>query len=110
MTNTDLLRAAPFGLDQAAIDWVIFTKAQMTLAEKIGQLFVFHSMGQNPDELALLAQLKPAGITRNFSPDIEFEARFLGCRERPASQSHHQPHHGTRGARYWDQLVFHSGD
>ncbi len=77
MTNTDLLRAAPFGLDQAAIDWVISTKAQMTLAEKIGQLFVFHSMGQNPDELALLAQLKPAGITRNFSPDIEFEARFV---------------------------------
>jgi hypothetical protein len=24
-------------------------------------------MGQNPDELAQLAQLKPAGITRNFS-------------------------------------------
>ena len=77
MTNTDLLRKAPFGLDPAAIDWVTSTKAHMTQAEKIGQLFVFHSMGQNPDELALLAQLKPAGITRNFSPDLEFEARFV---------------------------------
>ena len=77
MTNTDLLRKAPFGLDPAAIDWVTSTKAHMTQAEKIGQLFVFHSMGQNPDELAVLAQLKPAGITRNFSPDIEFEARFV---------------------------------
>lgn len=77
MTNTDLLRKAPFGLDQAAIDWVKTTKAQMTQAEKIGQLFVFHSMGQDPDELALLAQLKPAGITRNFSADLGYEAQFI---------------------------------
>ncbi len=77
MTTTDLLRKAPFGLDQAAMDWVVATKAQMTLAEKIGQLFVFHSMGQDPDELARLAQLKPAGITRNFSADVAYEARFI---------------------------------
>ena len=64
MTNTEILRKAPFHLDQTAIDWVTATKAQMTLAEKIGQLFVFHSMGQDLDELAKLAQLKPAGITR----------------------------------------------
>jgi beta-N-acetylhexosaminidase len=49
----------------------------MTLAEKIGQLFVFHSMGQDPDELAKLAQLKPAGITRNFSADLAYEAQFI---------------------------------
>ena len=77
MTTTDLLRKAPFGLDQAAMDWVVATKAQMTLAEKIGQLFVFHSMGQDPDELARLAQLKPAGITRNFSADVAYEAQFI---------------------------------
>jgi beta-N-acetylhexosaminidase len=77
MNNTDLLRKAPFGLDQSAIDWVTATKAQMTLAEKIGQLFVFHSMGQDPDELARLAQLKPAGITRNFSADLAYESHFV---------------------------------
>lgn len=77
MNNTDLLRKAPFGLDQSAIDWVTATKAQMTQAEKIGQLFVFHSMGQDPDELAQLAQLKPAGITRNFSADLAYEAHFI---------------------------------
>ncbi len=77
MTTTDLLRKAPFGLDQAAMEWVVATKAQMTLAEKIGQLFVFHSMGQDPDELARLAQLKPAGITRNFSADVAYEAQFI---------------------------------
>ena len=77
MTNTEILRKAPFHLDQTAIDWVTATKAQMTLAEKIGQLFLFHSMGQDPDELAKLAQLKPAGITRNFSADLAYEARFI---------------------------------
>ncbi len=77
MTNTEILRKAPFHLDQTAIDWVTATKAQMTLAEKIGQLFVFHSMGQDLDELAKLAQLKPAGITRNFSTDLAYEARFI---------------------------------
>jgi len=77
MTSTDLLRKAPFGLTQAAIDWVTATKAQMTLAEKIGQLFVFHSMGQDPQELARLALLKPAGITRNFSADLDYEAQFI---------------------------------
>jgi beta-N-acetylhexosaminidase len=77
MNNTDLLRKPPFGLDQSAIDWVTATKAQMTQAEKIGQLFVFHSMGQDPDELARLAQLKPAGITRNFSADLPYESHFV---------------------------------
>ncbi|MEI6798324.1 MAG: glycoside hydrolase family 3 N-terminal domain-containing protein, partial [Pseudomonadota bacterium] len=77
MDSTDLLRKAPFSLTQAAIDWVKATKAQMTQAEKIGQLFVFHSMGQDPDELARLAQLKPAGITRNFSADLSYEAQFI---------------------------------
>lgn len=77
MTNTEILRIAPFHLDQMAMDWVTDTKAQMTLTEKIGQLFVFHSMGQDPDELAKLAQLKPAGITRNFSTDLAYAAQFI---------------------------------
>ena len=77
MDTTDLLRKAPFNLDQAAIDWVKATKAALTDAEKVGQLFVFHSMGKDPDELARLAKLKPAGITRNFSPDISYEAGFV---------------------------------
>jgi beta-N-acetylhexosaminidase len=75
--TTDLLRKAPFHLDDAAIDWVKRTKAAMTPAEKVGQLFVFHSMGRDPVELERLAQLKPAGITRNFSPDAGFEAGFI---------------------------------
>ncbi len=77
MDSTDLLRKAPFSLDQSGLDWVKATKAAMTPAEKVGQLFVFHSMGKDPGELSRLAALKPAGITRNFSPDLEYEADFI---------------------------------
>ena len=74
---TDLLRAAPFNLDEAQISWVESTKAGLTAAERIGQLFVFHSMGKDPDEVARLACLRPAGITRNFTPDLGYEAQFI---------------------------------
>ena len=83
--STDILRAAPFHLDNAAVDWVRVTKARLTMAEKVGQLFVFHSMGQEPGELARLAALKPAGITRNFSPDLEYEAGFVDSMQAQAS-------------------------
>ncbi len=74
---TDILRQSPFLLDDAAIDWVRTVKAGMTPAQKVGQLFVFHSMGKDPDELTRLAHLQPAGITRNFTPDLEYEAQFV---------------------------------
>ena len=74
---TDLLRASPFNLDAAQISWVKSVKSRLTPAEKIGQLFVFHSMGKDPDEVAWLARLRPAGITRNFTPDLDYEAHFI---------------------------------
>ncbi len=77
MDSTELLRKSPFSLDQAAIDWVMATKAAMTAEERVGQLFVFHSMGKDPSELARLAALKPAGITRTFSADLDHEAAFV---------------------------------
>jgi len=78
----DLLRLAPFHLDDAAISWVRDTKSAMTLDEKVGQLFVFHSMGRDPGELDRLARLKPAGITRNFTADADFEAGFITALQR----------------------------
>ncbi len=74
---TELLRLSPFHLDDAQIAWVRATKSRLSMAEKIGQLFVFHSMGKDPDELARLARLRPAGITRNFSPDLDYEQNFV---------------------------------
>lgn len=74
---TELLRLSPFHLDDAQIAWVRATKSRLSMAEKIGQLFVFHSMGKDPEELARLTRLRPAGITRSFSPDLDYEQHFV---------------------------------
>ena len=74
---TDLLRNAPFNLDDAQIAWVKSTKAGLSPADRIGQLFVFHSTGKDPDEVTRLARLRPAGITRNFTPDLDHETQFV---------------------------------
>ena len=77
MSPTDHLRAAPFHLDDTAIGWVTATLAAMTSAQKAGQLFVHSSMGKDPGELARLARLHPAGITRFYTPDLGYEAAFI---------------------------------
>jgi beta-N-acetylhexosaminidase len=71
------LRQAPFNLDDAGLAWVRTTLASMTLPEKVGQLFVHISMGQDPAELDRLARLHPAGITRFFTPDVAYETGFM---------------------------------
>lgn len=82
---TDILRRAPFNLSDEAIAWVEATKARLTPAEKVGQLFVFHSMGQDPEALARLASLKPAGITRSYTPDLDYEAGFIEAAQAQAN-------------------------
>jgi len=82
---TDLLLKAPFNLDDAGIAWVRATKAGLSAEERLGQLFVFISMGRDDGELARLARLKPAGITRMFSPDREFECDFMDRAREQAS-------------------------
>ncbi|MCW1917728.1 glycoside hydrolase family 3 protein [Rhodobacter sp. KR11] len=82
---TDILRRAPFNLSDEAIAWVEATKARLTPAEKVGQLFVFHSMGQDPEALARLASLKPAGITRSYTPDLDYEATFIEAAQAQAN-------------------------
>lgn len=77
MTAFPHLRAAPFHLDQDAVDWVAQTLASMTPAQKVGQLFVHLSMGQDPNELARLNLLQPAGITRFYSSNLAYEKAFL---------------------------------
>ena len=77
MASTSPLRAAPFNLDDAAINWVTDTLAAMTPAQRVGQLFVHSSMGKDPAELARLARLHPAGITRFYTEDAGYEADFI---------------------------------
>ncbi|MFF1829266.1 gluconokinase, GntK/IdnK-type [Paenarthrobacter sp. NPDC058040] len=45
------LKAAPFTLDDAAVEWVESTIASMTLEEKIGQLFINHNNHYAPEYL-----------------------------------------------------------
>jgi beta-N-acetylhexosaminidase len=75
--TVDALRQAPFNLDEGGVAWVRDTLAAMSSREKVGQLFCHISMGRDPTELARLAALAPAGITRFFSPDLDFEAGFM---------------------------------
>jgi beta-N-acetylhexosaminidase len=85
MPQFDHLRLAPFHLDAAAIAWVRDTLAAMTQAQKTGQLFVHSSMGKDPTELARLAALHPAGITRFYTPDLGYELDFIAnaCAQSP---------------------------
>ena len=74
---TDMLRRAPFNLDDSGVDWVKRTKAGLSPKARLGQLFTFISMGRDPGELDRLARLQPAGITRMFSADRDFECGFM---------------------------------
>lgn len=60
------LRAKPFYLDQEQIEWVKGTIEGMSLEDKIGQLFLFFSIGNQPasEKIAALEEigLKPCGF------------------------------------------------
>ncbi len=77
MPDPEFLRAAPFHLDDAGIVWVEQTLAGLSEEERAGQLFVHISMGRDEGELERLARLHPAGITRFFTPDFDYEAGFM---------------------------------
>lgn len=81
----DLLLKAPFCLSEAQISWVRRELDRMSEEEKAGQLFVFHSMGKDPEELARLARLKPAGITRTMTPDLGHETGFIAAAQAQAN-------------------------
>jgi beta-N-acetylhexosaminidase len=71
------LRAAPFGLDQAALDWVLATLDSLTPEERIGQLFDFRLAGADAGEAAALMALKPGGITRAVGRAAADEVRMM---------------------------------
>ena len=70
------LKAAPFNLDDAAVDWVESTIGSMTLEEKIGQLFINHNNDYSPAYLD--------GVLENF--------HVGGMRYRPGPSSAVQEH------------------
>ena len=71
------LTRAPFNLDFAGVDWVQGTMDALSLRDRLAQLFVLISMGDNPDDLAQIKAFKPGGITRFFSADSAQELALL---------------------------------
>ena len=57
----DILRKAPFSLDDAQIKWVQETMDSMTLEEKIGQLFCMITFSSDPEYLKMLTEKYHAG-------------------------------------------------
>lgn len=80
MTQLDLA-AAPFHLDEAAMDWVATTRDSFSPRDKLAQLFVLLARGA-PEEVAeSVRTFRPGGITRIYSDDLDTEialARDLG--------------------------------
>ena len=83
--NLDHLTRPPFNLDTAGLGWVRMTYDSLALPDRVAQLFVLISMGDNPDDLDRLKAFKPGGITRFFGPDIAAEHdRLTGLQARAA--------------------------
>ncbi len=77
MTAYDELRKAPFNLDEPAILWVRDVYASLDLDDKIGQLFILIMIGTDEVEFKRIGTLKPGGVTRFFTPDLDFERRVI---------------------------------
>ncbi|RYH02519.1 glycoside hydrolase family 3 protein [Salipiger sp. IMCC34102] len=73
----DDLRAAPFGLDDVAIAWVLDTAAALEPAARIAQLFNIGLHGPAEGLAHRIGALQPGGITRFFSEDGAAEAGLL---------------------------------
>ncbi|MGZ2407453.1 glycoside hydrolase family 3 protein [Rhizobium ruizarguesonis] len=77
MTIYDELRKAPFNLDDAAISWIRDIYASLDLDDKIGQLFTLIMIGTDEEDFKRIASLRPGGVTRFFTADLEFERRVI---------------------------------
>ena len=73
----DFLKVAPFDLDEAGRTWVLATLDSLTPQERIGQLFNFLLMGDDPAQADALMALKPGGITRHVSRDPATEVAMM---------------------------------
>ena len=68
------LKAAPFHLDDDAIEWVASTLEAMTQKEKVGQLFVPVGLNSDHQELrSIIEKIKPAGMMFRSGPSEEVQ-------------------------------------
>ncbi|MGT2887101.1 beta-hexosaminidase [Streptococcus didelphis] len=79
MTHLVDLRKTPFNLDQEAIDWIETTISEMTLEEKIGQLFFNMGASRSEDYLTeVLENYHIAAVRYNKGPASEiYDQNFI---------------------------------
>ena len=65
------LSAKPFNLSRSDTAWVEKTRDAMSTEDKIRQLFVHISIGDNPKEIADFSAMKPGGLHRFMGPELE---------------------------------------
>ncbi|GLQ08280.1 glycoside hydrolase family 3 [Devosia yakushimensis] len=73
----DLLRQAPFHLDEEAVAWVADTATRLEGDSRLMQLFVIGMHGPVGAWTDEIAQLRPGGVMRFFSADGAAEAGLL---------------------------------
>ena len=71
MNIENSLRAFPFNLTETDLAWVTRTRDAMSTAQKIRQLFVHVSVGDDVDATAHMASLAPGGIHRFMGPNLD---------------------------------------
>ncbi len=72
------LTKPPFSLTAADVAWVEKTLGGMSTEDKVRQLFVHITMGDDPANIDRLAATKPGGIHRFMGADLE--AAWKGTR------------------------------
>tara|TARA_R110000751_G_scaffold234229_4_gene335612 strand:- start:2443 stop:4110 length:1668 start_codon:yes stop_codon:yes gene_type:complete len=72
-----ILTRAPFNLGADEATWVKHQLGSMSQQEKIGQLFILMSAGEDPTTVERVARFKPAGLKRFFGPDLAKEKALL---------------------------------
>lgn len=68
--TTDLLARAPFNLAPDDIAWVRRTLAGLSTADRIGQLMLYATFGDDPGAVRSLMATRPGGIHRFMGPDL----------------------------------------
>ena len=75
--SSDLLAAAPFNLDAAAIAWVEERLAALSEDDKLRQLFNLRLAGTDPADIAAVKAFRPGGITRHVEADMATERALI---------------------------------
>ena len=73
MPDTSFLKAAPYHLDNEALEWVNHTFDRLDQDGRIAQLFCFRSHGNDAQEHDHLMHYQPGGIIRIYGSDSDVE-------------------------------------